>query len=178
MFPPDAAGITWTFAVTDSHMQALRALHAEAEKAAGHSQGAPLAGPTRNRLIAVAEKGGAVGGGIVAEVSIVVKPIGLDAEILNSADRVVIPYLVAFAQEQQLPFLNASLPVELVPLLGSAFERLGFKRVPEGECHFKKTTSLQEQPKESVSVAPVAQLTDQDGQEWRLDEWNHNGKPN
>jgi hypothetical protein len=82
-----AAPITWRWA-RPADMAALRVCHFQSEVAAGQPLYLPEQ-PSDQRVIAVAEQGGKIIGGLVAEDSVVVTMIGSEPSVAQSAYDVI-----------------------------------------------------------------------------------------
>ena len=100
--------ITWRWG-RPADMAALRLCHFQSEVAAGEPLYLPEL-PSDQRTITVAERGGQLVGGILAEASITLTAIGLDPEVIESAADVVIPAILTVARQEGTRFLQLSLP--------------------------------------------------------------------
>jgi hypothetical protein len=105
------APITWRWA-TASDMPALRIHHFQSEVAAGK----PLYLPNQfsdQRVVAVAEQGGRIIGGLFAEDSIVVTMVGLERSVAESAYDAVLAAIISLARNEGTRLVEIRLPGEL-----------------------------------------------------------------
>jgi len=130
---PQPTEITWRWAI-EKDVRALQLLHFQAEIASGR-EAFPANGQTIGGVpelsfpgvIAVAEKNGQIIGGMSIEDSITATLIGVDAEVLESAGKVIIPLIVEkVALRRGIRLLHSSLPTPFSADLGGALQKAGF----------------------------------------------------
>jgi len=92
-------------------MPALRVCHFQSEVAAGKPLYLPDQ-PSDQRVIAVAEKGGQIIGGLLAEDSVVVTMIGLEQSVAQSAYDAVISTILAWLAMRELALWRSGYRVE------------------------------------------------------------------
>jgi len=102
------APITWRWGRA-ADMPALRVCHFQSEVAAGKPLYLPDQ-PSDQRVIAVAEKGGQIIGGLLAEDSVVVTMIGLEQSVAQSAYDAVISTILAVARNEGTRLVEIRLP--------------------------------------------------------------------
>ena len=102
------APITWRWA-RHADMAALRVCHFQSEVAAGQPLYLPEQ-PSDQRVIAVAEQGGKIIGGLVAEDSVVVTMIGSEPSVANSAYDAVIHTMLTVARREGTRLVEIRLP--------------------------------------------------------------------
>lgn len=106
--PPTEAAVSWRWA-TAADMPALRVCHFQSEVAAGqelylHDRSSD------QRVIAVAEKGGKIVGGLFAEDSVIVTIVGLEQSVAKSAYDAVITTILALARNEGTRLVEVRLP--------------------------------------------------------------------
>jgi hypothetical protein len=107
--PTTEAAITWRWA-TAADLPALRVCHFGAEVEAGEELYLPEQSSDQ-RIIAVAEQGGRIIGGLFAEDSIVVTMVGLEQSVAKSAyDEVIHPIVLTFARNEGTRLVEVRLP--------------------------------------------------------------------
>jgi hypothetical protein len=102
------APITWRWA-RPADMAALRVCHFQSEVAAGQPLYLPEQ-PSDQRVIAVAEQGGKIIGGLVAEDSVVVTMIGSEPSVAQSAYDAVIHMMLTVARREGTRLVEIRLP--------------------------------------------------------------------
>jgi hypothetical protein len=136
---PQPTEITWRWAI-ENDVRALQLLHFQAEIALGRevylrelsfpANGQTIGGVPELSfpgVIAVAEKDGQIIGGMSIEDSITATLIGMDAEVLESAGKVIIPLIVEkVALRRGIRLLHSSLPTQFATDLGGALQKAGF----------------------------------------------------
>lgn len=65
---------------------------------------------------------------MLTEDSIAVTTIGLDPEVIESAGDVFIPAILSLARQEATRSLQLALPARLAATLGSALQKVGFKK--------------------------------------------------
>lgn len=119
-------------------MAALRLCHFQSEVVAGEPLYLPEQ-PSDQRRIFVAERGGQIIGGLLAEDSVVVTTIGLDPEVIESAAAGVIPAILSVARQEGTRFLHLSLPASLAATLGMLCKRLDSRnKKPFNTCSIQE----------------------------------------
>ena len=113
------APITWRWG-RPGDMAALRLCHFQSEVAAGEPLYLPEQ-PSDLRVIAVAEKGGQIVGGLFAEDSVVVTMIGSEPSVAQSAYDAVIHTMLTVARSEGTRLVEIRLPTgEKFDLAGGA----------------------------------------------------------